>query len=71
MIKYSRDEIAVTAYYRENPEEEITANDAGGWVGAAAGKENNSDFNKEISKSIGRNKSSECIGWLGREDSNQ
>jgi hypothetical protein len=34
-VKYSRDEIAVTAYYRENPGEEITANDASGWVGAA------------------------------------
>ena len=69
-IKYSRDEIAVTAYYRGNPGKEITANGAGGWVGAATGKENNSDFNKEISNSIGRNKSSGCIAWLGRKDSN-
>jgi len=37
-------------------------------VRAATGKENNSDFNKEISNSIGRNKSSECISWLPSPD---
>ena len=71
IIKYSRDEIAVTAYCRENTGEEAIMSDASGWAGAATGKDNSSDFNKEIPNSISRNKSSECIGWLGREDSNQ
>ena len=69
-VEYSKEEIALTVYCRENPEEKIFMSNAGGWVGAATGKENNSDFNKEIPNSIGRNKSSECIGWLGRKDSN-
>ena len=35
-----------------------------GCLRAATGKDKNSDFNKEIPSSTGRNKSSECIGWL-------
>ena len=70
-VEYSRDEIAVTAYYRENTGEEITANDASGWVRAATGKDKNSDFNKEIPASTGRNKSSEYIVWLPSSDSLQ
>ncbi|MBE3035519.1 MAG: hypothetical protein IMZ70_00320, partial [Candidatus Atribacteria bacterium] len=41
-IEYSREEIAISLNYRENPGEEITANDASGWVGAATGKEKKS-----------------------------
>ncbi|MHB8276986.1 MAG: hypothetical protein ACYDIA_04960 [Candidatus Humimicrobiaceae bacterium] len=40
-VEYSKEIIAISLYYRENPGEEITANDASGWVGAATGKENN------------------------------
>ena len=40
-VEYSKEEITISLYYRENPGEEITANDASGWVGAATGKENN------------------------------
>ena len=42
-IAYSKDEIAVTVYYRENPGVEIPRNDASGWVRAATGKDKLSD----------------------------
>lgn len=63
-VGYCRDEIAVTAYYRENPEEVIAKNDASGWVRAATGKDHNSDYDKEIPASTGRNNDSECMKWL-------
>ncbi|MHB8280408.1 MAG: hypothetical protein ACYDIA_22585 [Candidatus Humimicrobiaceae bacterium] len=34
-MDYSKEEIAIKVFYRENPEEENIANDASGWVGAA------------------------------------
>ena len=70
-IKYSRDEIAVTAYYRENPGEEIAANDAGGWVRAATGKTENPKFGKKVFTNIGRENSYESSDWLHSSDSLQ
>jgi hypothetical protein len=70
-VDYSKDEIAVSLYYGENPGKEAVKSDASGWVRAATGKDKNSDFNKEIPTSIVRNKSSECITWLPFSDSLQ
>ncbi|MHB8280754.1 MAG: hypothetical protein ACYDIA_24390, partial [Candidatus Humimicrobiaceae bacterium] len=58
-VDYSKDKIDLSIYYRENSGEEIFANDASGWVRAATGKDKNSDFNKEIPISTGRNRSCE------------
>jgi len=63
-IEYCRDEIAVTAYYRESPEEVIAKNDASGWVRAATGRVKNSDFKKEIPAGTSRENSCGCIEWL-------
>jgi hypothetical protein len=51
-VKYSRDEIAVTAYYRENPGEEITANDASGWVGVSKPSTSISDHFPSVNADI-------------------
>ena len=33
-VEYSKEEIALTVYCRENPEEKIFTSNASGWVGA-------------------------------------
>ena len=63
-IEYCSDEIKITVYYRESTREEITTNDASGWVRAATGKDHNSDYDKEIPASTGRNNGIECKEWL-------
>jgi len=63
-IEYSRDEIAVTAYYRENPGEEITADVASGWVRAATGKDKILDHSAEIPVRTKKNNGIECKAWL-------
>jgi len=65
-IEYSRDEIAVTAYYRENPGEEITADVASGWVRAATGKDKILDHSAEIPVRTKKNNGIECKAWLPR-----
>jgi len=47
-IEYSKEEIAISLYYRENPGEEIIASDAGGCPHPATGKGKHSDYPKEI-----------------------
>lgn len=63
-VDYSRDEIAITAYYRENPGEDTMKSDASGWVGAATGKDKISDFNKDCSTGTDRENGSKCMNWL-------
>ena len=70
-MKYSKEEIAISLYYKENPGEEITANDAGGWVGAATGKENNSCDLSEKPDSKDKNHSFGNMDWLLSSDSLQ
>ncbi|MBU4293690.1 MAG: zinc ribbon domain-containing protein, partial [Actinobacteria bacterium] len=70
-IEYSKEEIAITFYYRENPEEKIFSGNASGCVRAATGKDKNScdPRGKPVCKN--RNDSFGSMDWLGREDSNQ
>ena len=63
-IVYSKDEITICIYYRENPGEEITEIDSSGWVGAATGQDKNSDHKKENSTGTGRDNSYKSSGWL-------
>jgi len=63
-INYSKEEIAVSIYYRKNSAEEAIRSIACGWVGAATGKDKNSDFNKEIPASTGRENSCDSSDWL-------
>lgn len=70
-IKYSKEEIAISVFYRENPEEKIFTSNAGGWVGAATGKDKNLYEPRGISVSKYRNDNFGNMEWLGREDSNQ
>ena len=69
-VVYSKDEITICIYYRENFGEEAAKNDASGWVRAATGKDTNPDFNKENLTSTGRGNSCGCICWLPGQDSN-
>jgi hypothetical protein len=70
-IKYSKEEIAITVYYRENSEEKIFTSNASGWVGAATGKDKNLYEPRGISISEYSNDNFKNIDWLGRQDSNQ
>ena len=85
-VKYSKEEIAISLYCRENSEEKIFMSNAGGWVGAATGKDKNLYEPRGISVSKYRNyrlrvrADAPVIGeepifgnmdWLAREDSNQ
>ncbi|MBM3712046.1 MAG: hypothetical protein FJW56_01200 [Actinobacteria bacterium] len=70
-VDYSKEEIALTVYCRENSEEKIFTGNAGGWVGAATGKDKNLYEPRGISVSKYRNDIFGNMDWLGREDSNQ
>jgi len=67
-VEYSKEEIALTAYYRENPGEEITTNDASGWVWSATGKENNLFDLTGVPGSKYRYDSFGNMGWLPSPD---
>jgi len=70
-VKYSKEEIAISLYCRENPEEKIFTSTAGGWVGAATGKENNSCDLSEKPDSKDKNHSFGNMDWLLSSDSLQ
>jgi site-specific DNA recombinase len=70
-VDYSKEEIAITVYYRENSEEKIFTSNASGWVGAATGKDKNLYEPRGISISEYSNDNFKNIDWLGRQDSNQ
>ena len=53
-IVYSKDEIAVSVYYREDLCRSFALNDAGGRVRAAAGKDNNQLYDNKITAINGR-----------------
>ena len=67
-VEYSKEEVAISLYYWENPGEETTAIDASGWVGAATGKDKNScdPRGKPVCKN--RSDSFESLEWLARVD---
>ena len=69
-VDYSKEEIVITVYCRENSEEKIFTGNAGGWVGAATGKDKNLYEPRGISVSKYRNDNFGNMEWLGREDSN-
>ena len=69
-VDYSKEEIAITVYCRENSEEKIFTSNASGWVGAATGKDKNLYEHRGISVSKYRNNIFGNMDWLGREDSN-
>ena len=68
-IEYSKEEIVVIVYYKENPEREILASDASGWVRAATGKEKFSDCSKDYV--FTRADSIESMEWLPGTGSSQ
>ena len=67
-IKYSKEEIAISVFYRENPEEKIFTSNAGGWVGAATGKDKNLYEPRGISVSKYRNDNFGNMDWLAIAD---
>jgi len=69
-VDYSKEEIAITVYCRDNSEEKIFTSSASGWVGAATGKDKNLYEPRGISVSKYRNDNFGNMAWLGREDSN-
>jgi len=70
-VDYSKEEIALTVYCRENSEEKIFTGNAGGWVGAATGKDKNLYEPRGISVSKYRNDNFGNMDWLPTCDSLQ
>ena len=65
-MDYSKEEIALTVYCRENSEEKIFTGNAGGWVGAATGKDKNLYEPRGISVSKYKNDNFGNMDWLAR-----